>query len=108
MDLSDAEKHLDACAAALKKLDAACCEPGRSPRMKQLGETIGLAKESLPDIIDEDGAAPVLTWLEDAGAMVGRLQVGCCAEDRLPLYEKLLAGLTGAQLAVNRALGLGH
>jgi hypothetical protein len=49
-----------------------------------------------------------LTALEDAGARVGRLQVGCCAPNRLPLYTDLLDGLTRAQLSLTRALGRDH
>ncbi len=49
-----------------------------------------------------------MATLEDAGAQVGRLQVGCCAPNRIPLYARVLEGLTTAQLAVNQALGEGH
>lgn len=34
--------------------------------------------------------------LEQIGAMVGALQISCCADDRLPLYAELLASLNQA------------
>ncbi len=97
---------LDSCQAALDKLDALCCEPGRSPRMKTLGESLAAARSGLERGDVSATAETVLAELEDAGAQVGRLQVGCCAPNRLPLYVTFLEGLTTAQLAVNRELGL--
>ena len=107
--LDAALAHLDDCAAALDQLEARCCEPGRSPRMRALGETLAAARINIEGIADDASAANVaLVELEDAGAQVGRLQVGCCAPNRLPLYADMLEGLTNAQLAVNAELGRGH
>ncbi|HSR44368.1 MAG TPA: hypothetical protein VLT15_03940 [Acidimicrobiia bacterium] len=101
-----AVKALDDCDAALGKLDKLCCEPGRSPSMKALARTLAAARAGLDDPgADMDGT---LAHLEDAGAQVGRLQVGCCTPVRLPLYATFLEGLTTAQLAINRSMGLGH
>jgi hypothetical protein len=107
--LQPAFEALDSCQAALDKLDAMCCEPGRSPRMKALGETLADARSGLGLVgADATEAEAVLASLEDAGAQVGSLQVGCCAPNRLPLYVTFLEGLTTAQLSVNRELGQGH
>ncbi len=100
---------LDDCDEALRKLDLRCCEPGRSPSMKRLGETLSEARASVSGVNqDPASATAAIEHLEDAGAQVGRLQVGCCAPNRLPLYVELLEGLTTAQLEVNRSLGQGH
>ena len=100
---------LDDCAAALDQLEARCCEPGRSPRMRALGETLAAARSNIEQMTDQEASAEVaLIELEGAGAQVGRLQVGCCAPNRLPLYADMLEGLTSAQLAVNAELGRGH
>lgn len=50
-----------------------------------------------------DRPAAVTATLEEAGGMIGALQVGCCAPDRLPLYARMLAGLTTVQLELGRA-----
>lgn len=77
--------------------------------MRTLGGTLALASDALGTIgRHPDAAAQTLAYLEDAGQQVGRLQVGCCAPTRLPLYARILEGLTAAQLAVNRAAGTGH
>ncbi|MEA2001311.1 MAG: hypothetical protein U9N84_05420 [Actinomycetota bacterium] len=77
--------------------------------MKTLGETLAHARNGLGQAgVDSTLADAVLASLEDAGAQVGSLQVGCCAPDRLPLYVTFLEGLTTAQLSVNRELGRGH
>jgi len=100
---------LDSCEAALAELDARCCEPGRSPSMKALAETLTVARRGLDqDAGNQAIADAVIAQLEDAGAQVGRLQVGCCAPGRLPLYADLLEGLTTAQLTINSAAGRGH
>ncbi len=100
---------LDTCDAALRKLDLRCCEPGRSPSMKRLAMTLSEARSEIDALTgDPERAATAINQLEDAGAQVGRLQVGCCAPNRLPLYAELLEGLTTAQLEVNRSLGQGH
>lgn len=107
--LAGALAALDGCAATLEELEARCCEPGRSPRMRALGETLSAARTNIQGIVADSASAEVaLVELEDAGAQVGRLQVGCCAPDRLPLYADLLEGLTRAQLGVSAQLGRGH
>jgi len=77
--------------------------------MKRLVGTLPDARKGISAIGDDprDAGAAIL-HLEDAGAQVGRLQVGCCAPNRLPLYAELLEELTTAQLEVNRSIGQGH
>jgi hypothetical protein len=101
--LHSALDELMAGEVALEKLDRLCCEPGRSPRMRALAATLERAQETI-------AADPqvALSYLEDAGAQVGHLQVGCCTEARMPLYSSLLESLARAQLAINRDVGHGH
>ena len=108
-ELVPALAALDACDAALAKLDAQCCEPGRSPRMKTLAATLADARNGVGRVSTEPASAEAtLLTLEEAGAQVGRLEVGCCAPNRLPLYARILEGLTTVQLTINRALDRGH
>ena len=77
--------------------------------MKRLGETLAEARRDIANVNADPGTATTaIEHLGDAGAQVGRLQVGCCAPNRLPLYVDLLEGLTTAQLEVNRSLGQSH
>jgi hypothetical protein len=100
---------LDTCNTTLRELDLRCCEPGRSPSMKRLATTLSQARSDIAGLTDDPGSATTaIDHLEDAGAQVGRLQVGCCTPNRLPLYVELLEGLTTAQLEINRTLGQGH
>jgi len=107
--LAPAFDALGECDLVLAKLEAGCCDPGRSPRMSALAETLAEARAGLVRLShDPDSAPATLVHLEDAGAQLGRLQVGCCAPKRLPLYATMLENLTTAQLAINHALGTGH
>ena len=73
--------------------------------MQRLATTLSQARDEVAAVgHDADRATLAIDRLEDAGAQVGRLQVGCCAPNRLPLYAELLEGLTTAQLEVSRAL----
>ena len=100
---------LDDANEALRQLDSICCEPGRSPRMTALAQTLDVVRRNVGDAGSNPQAAEIaLDGLEDAGAQIGRLQIGCCAPDRLPLYAKMLQRLTEAQLDINRSLGRGH
>lgn len=107
--LSPAFASLDDGDDAVRKLDAGCCDPGRSPRMAALAETLAAARRELDRMAgDEAAAESALAHLEDAGAQVGGLQVGCCTPKRMPLYARILEDLTAAQLAINQALNRGH
>ena len=102
-------RALDDAEDALRTLDAACCDPGRSPRMKRLADTLIQARGGLEHAVsDPSTAEAAITQLEEAGSQIGSLQVGCCAPNRLPLYARMLEDLTTAQLSLNRALGTGH
>lgn len=108
-DLQPVERLLEGCRSTLERLDALCCEPGRSPRMAALAVTIGRAEELVRTIPgDPTSASTTLAELEDAGGQIGALQVGCCAPNRLPLYAEILEGLTKAQQGISRSLGIGH
>lgn len=106
--LEPAEQALNKCDSALQKLDASCCEPGRSPRMASLAETLDSARLSLSHIVDDDSARLTIDLLENTGSQIGHLQIGCCALDRMPLYAEMLVELTKAQRAVTRTRDLGH
>lgn len=97
--MEPAFEALDACHGALGVLDAKCCAPGRSPSMAELAATLTEARVKLraATIAPDTGGPAALAVLEDAGAQVGRLQVGCCAPDRMPLYAEILENLTKAR-----------
>ncbi len=104
-----ATEALKECDAALVKLDKTCCDPGRSPQMAALAATLASARSFVElSAADPTLASRAIAELEDAGAQVGRLQVGCCAPNRMPLYVTILGGLTESQLRLNASLGLGH
>jgi len=79
--------------------------------MKALAETIAAARSGLDDVGEghhHDAVDATIARLEDAGAQIGWLQVGCCAPNRLPLYHTLLESLTATQRSVKKAAGAGH
>ena len=106
----DAARHaLDDFEEALVKLDAGCCDPGRSPRMRALAESLAASRRALEEVGDDPHSAQgVHALLEDMGGQIGRLQVGCCTEKRMPLYARMLEDLTDTQIAVSRRTGTGH
>ncbi|MEN8041781.1 MAG: hypothetical protein ABFR95_09790 [Actinomycetota bacterium] len=107
--LADAYAALSHCEETLLRLEKLCCEPGRSPRMAALAETLTAARASLDLVDDGSGAiAEIFAELEDAGAQLGSLQIGCCAPARLPLYADMLKDLTEVQLTVSQSAGVGH
>lgn len=97
---------LDDCDATLVRLDKMCCAPSRSPQMAQLADTLSKARVHLDVGLEQSEDA--LRTLEDAGGQLGRLQVGCCAPARMPLYASMLEGFTNIQRSVNDARGQGH
>ena len=104
-----ARRALDDFEEALAKLDAGCCDPGRSPRMQALGASLAASHSALGAVDDDPASAEeVHSILEDMGGQIGRLQVGCCTEKRMPLYARMLEDLTDTQIAVSRAVGTGH
>jgi len=100
---------IDKAEVALEELEANCCVPGRSPRMARLGDTLSSVRAGIREL-DEDGDSgdDAIAGLEDAGAQIGSLQIGCCAPARLPLYTEMLKQLTGAQRTITRGLDRGH
>lgn len=106
--VSEAIEALDQCDAALAKLSESCCEPGRSPRMSRLGETLKGARSQLTESDSPSEAIEVIARLADAGAQLGGLQVECCAPSRMPLYAGMLEHLMVAQRAVTKAYALSH
>lgn len=94
---------------ALAKLDAGCCDPGRSPRMKALAAALATVREEIAQIASDPTKAPAaIVTLEEMGGQIGRLQIGCCTEKRIPLYARMLEDLMDAQLAISRAAGTAH
>jgi hypothetical protein len=83
----------------LESLDANCCEPGRSPRMRALGSTLKSARRKLATIEpgNAEATAKLIAELEDAGGQIGSLQIDCCAPSRLPLYAQMLVKLNEVQ-----------
>ena len=109
MSLAPAFAVLDDCDATIEELARLCCVPGRGKSLQSLGRRLNRLRATLAEVDDDPAAADtVVDRLEDIGADIGRLQIGCCAENRLPLYSDLLQGLTAVQLTMNEALGRGH
>lgn len=104
---SDALGALTEAERLVTRLEKMCCEPGRSPAMKQLSGTLAEARATI-EASDGFLDLAVLGTLEDAGAQLGRLQVGCCAPARMPLYARALDKLTEIQLSVSKDAGVGH
>lgn len=106
--LHPALEALDECEETLRDLDAACCDPGRSPRMQALGETLGRARHGIGVLGHDAGAAQAAEHhLEAAGDQVRALQAGCCEPHRLPMYRLLLEGIATARVAMDRSDRLG-
>lgn len=103
--LRTARAALDDALAAVERLDKLCCEPGRSPRMARLRETI--ESGAAVNAVDADAVERVAT-LVDAGGQVGSLQVECCTPARMKLYASVLDDLATAQMALNASVGRGH
>ncbi len=100
--LNDADRTV----ARLEKL---CCEPGRSPAMQAIAGHLAAARSELDGFSgDEATATSIIALLEETGGRVGRLQVGCCAPARMPLYADLLTSLTELQRRINASIGRGH
>lgn len=103
--LSSVYAALDRADEAVEQLHAGCCEPLRSPRMEALAASLESARSKLERIDkDNEGGAAVITILEDAGAQLGYLQVGCCAPGRSKLYAEALQSLTKAQRGIEGSL----
>ena len=96
MSLAPAFSALDDCDATIEELARLCCVPGRGKSLESLGRRLQRLRAALADVGD------------DPGADIGRLQIGCCAENRMPLYSDLLQGLTAVQLTMNESVGRGH
>ena len=94
---------IDKAEVALAELDANCCVPGRSPRMAELADTLSSAREGILTLDSGGGGGDdAIVLIEDAGAQIGSLQVGCRAPSRLPLYAEMLTELTAAQRTITR------
>jgi hypothetical protein len=77
--------------------------------MAALREAITEIRKTLPAAMgDRHATSRLLGNLEETGAQIGRLQIGCCAPARLPLYAQMLEDLTTIQRELNRAIGEGH
>jgi hypothetical protein len=76
--------------------------------MASLAGTLNNARGLIAQVVDDATASLAIDRLEDAGAQIGNLQVGCCALDRMPLYAEMLVELTKAQRAITKTQGLGH
>lgn len=107
-ELSSVYGALDKADETVRQLHAGCCELLRASRIEAVAATLESARSSLERIGDNNGGgATVITILEDAGAQLGRLQIGCCAPGRTQLYASALESLTEAQLGVSRSLASG-
>ncbi len=108
-DIAPAFAALDVCDRDLERLDGMCCDPGRSPQMRDLAAALAAIRGSVSEVASAGaGAGDTIAHVEEAGAMLGRLQVTCCAPPRMALYAQMLENLTKLQSTVARATGTGH
>jgi len=98
-DTAAAERAIADSEAVVRRLHATCCEPGRSPRMERLSETLTVLRVSLAEGGPVDDT---MSALADAGAQVGWLQVACCSEKRMPLYEEVQQNLARVYRALQQ------
>jgi hypothetical protein len=87
---------LDTAQSTLDELDRRCCDAGRSPRLAALAAKLTEIRHAAHQPVGVESDV-VDSLLQEAGAMVGALQVGCCAPNRLPLYATLLEQLNVIQ-----------
>ena len=100
--LKDAEK-------TLTKLEKLCCQPERSPAMQAIADGLSATRFDFASFDgDVTAADSIVARLEETGSRIGKLQVGCCAPARMPLYAELLTSLTELQRAANAQVGRGH
>lgn len=106
---SDVTHLLSDADSTIARLEKLCCAPGRSPAMQQIADDLAAARAQFGDFAGEESAADsIVALLEETGSRIGRLQVGCCAPARMPLYADLLTSLTELQRAANAEVGRGH
>lgn len=70
--------------------------------MAALRTQLGDIREHLESESDPTVTTATLVALEQAGSMIGALQIGCCAPNRLPLYARMLDQLTRIQIEISR------
>lgn len=100
--------EIEKCHELVGRLHKMCCEPDRSPRMQRIEDALDSARSHVSDRMTHASATAALAILTDVGAQIGRLQVECCTEARLPLYAEALEHLTRTQIGINAQLGRAH
>lgn len=100
---------LDGAKETLTKLEKLCCRPERSPAMQALAHELVVVGSQFEtyggDVPDVEA---IIQRLERTGAQIGKLQVGCCAPARMPLYADLLTSLMELQRIATGLVGGGH
>ncbi len=99
--LSDADRTIE-------RLERLCCVPGRSPAMQAIAADLRGVRAAFDGFAGQSNADSIVDQLEETGSRIGRLQVGCCAPVRMPLYADLLVALTELQRAANARVGRAH
>lgn len=102
--LLSAHDALDQADKTVRLLYDGCCDEVRAIRIDAVADTLRMARSRLDRIHnDNDGGRDVISALEDAGAQLGGLQIGCCVLGRSQLYAKALESLAKAQLGISRS-----
>lgn len=105
----DVAALLEGADKTIARLEKLCCAPGRSPSMQAIADDLAATRAEFEGFVRDTSAADsIVDRLEHTGGRVGRLQVGCCAPARMPLYADLLTSLTELQRAANARVGRGH
>lgn len=105
--LADVRVAVTQCETVVARLHKMCCDPERSPRMAAIEDALIAVRRDL-DADDEGSLDRALRRAEEVGAAIGRLQVGCCAPVRMPLYAEALTHLNTIQIGVSKELGRAH
>jgi len=105
--LADARLAITQCETVVGRLHKMCCDPERSPRMAAIEEALTAVRRDL-DADDQGALDRAVRRAEEVGAAIGRLQVGCCAPLRMPLYAEALTLLNTIQIGVSKELGRAH
>jgi len=107
--IDSARAALTECEAIVDRLHKMCCAPRRSPSIIAIKESIASARHDLEGHApDADAVDSSIATVTDIGSEIGRLQIGCCAPARMPLYADALTHLMTVQRSLKRSIGRGH
>ena len=101
---------IDACRAALGKLQETCCVAKRSERMIKLDLEIARLAEinQATDPVNVDEIDSGIGRVDNVGAALGSLYATCCTPTRERLYVAMFKSLGEVYIGLRRLKGSGH